>query len=649
MMTNRNTPQRPESGSIELTVKAIVLGVVLSVIMTAANAYLGLRAGMTVSAAIPAAVVSLGVLSLFRRSSMAEHNLVQTTASAGEAVAAGIIFTVPALVLMGYWNRFDAMEIAKIAAIGSVFGVLFTVTLRRAFILEAKLKFPEGIAVAEVIRVGHEARQKGGIKGSEGVRLIGSGGLFSALMNLCGAGFRMWPDPVSGAVCVKGAIVGAGVNLSPLLVGVGYIVGRNGSILIFLGGAISWFVAIPLYSFLSGDYVSGGTIDDAAAIWNAKIRFLGVGAMIVGGIFSIISLLRPIINGIRASVQSLKKVRAGVLVDRTELDIPVVWVGAGLALCFIPLLLLYLDVLRNFQVALVMSVVLFIFGFFFTAVAGYMAGIVGSSNCPVSGVTISTVLLSSLLLLALIGTGSAAGAASAIIVGAVICTGGAIAGEILQDLKAGQLLGATPWKLQVMELVGAIVGAFVIGYTLTVLHAAYTIGSTALPAPQATLMRAVAEGVFRGNLPWGFVVAGGIIGIALIIIDKIQEARKSSFRVPVLAVAVGIYLPFWLSLPILVGGMIAHFAKKSGAGADDEQRGLIFASGYVTGESIMGILVAVPIFISGKSAWWPTLAVSPWLGIALFAGGIIWLYRVARKKNIQSKGAVEHVNSDSRA
>jgi putative OPT family oligopeptide transporter len=637
IMTNRNTPPRPDTGSMELTVKAVVLGIVLSVIMTAANAYLGLRAGMTVSAAIPAAVVSLGVLSLFRRSSMSEHNLVQTTASAGQAVAAGIIFTAPALVLMGYWKNFDAMEIARIAVIGSIFGVLFTVTLRRAFILEAKLKFPEGIAVAEVIRVGHEARKKGGIKGNEGVRLIASGGLFSALMNICSAGFQMWPDPVRGAVCVKGALVGAGANLSPLLVGVGYIVGRNGSVLIFIGGAISWFVAIPLYSFLSGDYVSGGSIADATAIWNTKIRFLGVGAMIVGGLFSIINLCRPIIKGIRASVQSLKKVRAGVLVDRTELDIPVVWVGAGLALCFIPLLLLYLDVLHSLQVALVMSVVLFIFGFFFTAVAGYMAGIVGSSNSPISGVTISTVLLSSLLLLALIGSGSAAGAASAIIVGAVICTAGAIAGEVLQDLKAGQLLGATPWKLQVMELVGAVVGALVIGYTLTILHAAYTIGSTALPAPQATLMQAVAEGVFRGNLPWNFVVAGGIIGVVILIIDKIQEVRRSSFRVPVLAVAVGIYLPFWLSLPILVGGLIAHAAKRSGADAEDEHRGLIFASGYVTGESIMGILVAVPIFISGKSAWWPSLAVSPWLGIALFIAGTVWLYRVAKKRGPKTK------------
>jgi len=636
-LAHHNTPPQPGSGSIELTVKAVVLGIVLSVIMTAANAYLGLRAGMTVSAAIPAAVVSLGVLSLFRRSSTSEHNLVQTTASAGQAVAAGIIFTAPALVLMGYWKDFNAMEIAKIATIGSIFGVLFTVTLRRAFILEAKLKFPEGIAVAEVIRVGHEARQKGGIKGNEGVRLIGSGGLFSALMNICSAGFQMWPDPVRGAVCVKGALFGAGANLSPLLVGVGYIVGRNGSILIFLGGAISWFVAIPLYSFFTGDYVSGGGIADATAIWNTKIRFLGVGAMIVGGLFSIINLFKPIINGIRASVQSLKKVRAGALVDRTELDIPVVWVGAGLALCFIPLLLLYLDVLKSLQVALVMSVVLFIFGFFFTAVAGYMAGIVGSSNSPISGVTISTVLLSSLLLLALIGSGSAAGAASAIIVGAVICTAGAIAGEVLQDLKAGQILGATPWKLQVMELVGAVVGALVIGYTLTILHAAYTIGSTALPAPQATLMRAVAEGVFRGNLPWNFVIAGAGIGIIILIIDKIQEVRRSSFRVPVLAVAVGIYLPFWLSLPILIGGMIAHFAKKSGATGEDEHRGLIFASGYVTGESIMGILVAVPIFISGRSTWWPSLAVSPWLGIVLFTGGIVWLYRVAKKRVPRTK------------
>jgi putative OPT family oligopeptide transporter len=443
----------------------------------------------------------------------------------------------------------------------------------------------------------------------------------------------MWPDPVRGAFAVKGAIFGGGTNLSPLLVGVGYIVGRNGSILIFLGGAISWFIAIPVYSWLCGNYVDGGTIADAATIWNTKIRYLGVGAMIAGGLFSIVKLFGPIVNGIKTSVRSLKKVRSGEVVDRTELDIPIVWVATGLVLCFVPLFLLYLDVLKSVHVAVIMSVVLFIFGFFFTAVAGYMAGMVGSSNNPVSGVTISTVLLSSLLLLLLIGSGSIAGAASAIIVGAVICTAGAIAGEILQDLKAGQILGATPWKLQLMELVGAIVGALVIGFTLKVLHAAYTIGSPTLPAPQATLMRAVAEGVFKGDLPWGFVYAGGAIGVIILIIDKIQEARKSTFRVPVLAVAVGIYLPFWLSVPIFIGGMISHFAKKSGATGEDESRGLIFASGYITGESLMGIAIALPIFITGKSDWWPVVKISPWLGVAMFAAGTVWLYMVAKKKN----------------
>jgi putative OPT family oligopeptide transporter len=388
-----------------------------------------------------------------------------------------------------------------------------------------------------------------------------------------------------------------------------------------------------VYSYLSGDCASGASISDAAAIWNAKIRYLGVGAMIIGGLFSIIKLFKPIINGVKASIASLKKVRSGEAVDRTELDIPVVWVGVGLALCFIPLFLLYLDVLKSVQVAVIMSVVLFIFGFFFTAVAGYMAGMVGSSNNPISGVTISTVLLSALLLLLLVGSGSAAGAASAIMVGAVICTGGAIAGEILQDLKAGQLLGATPWKLQLMELVGAVVGALVIGFTLQILHTAYTIGSSTLPAPQATLMRAVAEGVFRGDLPWNFVIAGGAIGLIILIIDKIQEVRASSFRVPVLAVAVGIYLPFWLSIPILIGGLIAHFAGKSGATEEDGNRGLVFASGYITGESIMGIIIAIPIFLSGGGTWWPRITVSPWLGIALFAASIMWLYRVARKRS----------------
>jgi len=274
--------------------------------------------------------------------------------------------------------------------------------------------------------------------------------------------------------------------------------------------------------------------------------------------------------------------------------------------------------------------VMLVFGFLFSAVAGYMAGLVGSSNNPVSGVTIATILFTSLLLLTIKGTGSMAGAAAAIIIGAVVCCAAAISGDNLQDLKAGRIVGATPWKQQVMQLVGVASAAVALGLTLDILHTAYVIGSPELSAPQATLMKAVAEGVFQGNLPWDFVIAGVILGATIIVIDQIQQARGSDFRVPVLAVAVGIYLPIALSASIFIGGMLAHLANR-GRKENGTRDGLLFASGLITGEALLGILVAVPIFITADKEWWPTVEGHLWLGVLLFAGASGWLYSVARR------------------
>jgi len=298
----------------------------------------------------------------------------------------------------------------------------------------------------------------------------------------------------------------------------------------------------------------------------------------------------------------------------------------------VPVFLLYVGIVESISIAALLTIIMMVFGFLFSAVAAYMAGVVGSSNNPISGVTIATILFTSILLLALLGTGSGVGAASAIMVGAVVCCAAAIGGDNLQDLKAGQLVGATPWKQQIMQIVGTVSSAIVLGLVLDILHTAYTIGSPTLSAPQATLMKSVADGVFNGNLPWTFVYAGGLIAIALIIIDLRQEKIGSDFRVPVLAVAVGIYLPITLTVPIFIGGMVNHLGRKAGGSEESDKKGLLMSSGFITGEALMGILVAVPIFLSGNKNWWPQLGEFNLLGILLFIGIIAWLYKSVSKK-----------------
>ena len=614
----------------EITLKAVILGILLSMILAGANAYLGLFAGMTVSASIPAAVISMGVLSFFRKSNILENNIVQTAASAGESLAAGVIFTIPALVLLGYWTSFDYFEVAKIAAIGGVIGVLFTVPLRRALILVAKLKFPEGIATAEILKAGDEARSSTETDSSDGLKTIGIASIVGGLMKLAQQGFAVWHATIEGATTVGRSIFGIGSDLSPALISVGYIVGRNIGILVVTGGLISWAIAIPIYTAING--FEGDPLKAAWTIWNSKIRYLGVGAMVVGGVWSLVKLLNPLITGVKASIDSIRQRSKGKELQRMERDIPINYVGMALLAMLIPVFLLYLGIIQSAGIAAILTIVMMIFGFLFSAVASYMAGVVGSSNNPISGVTIATILFSSMLLLALLGTGSGVGAAGAIMVGAVVCCAAAIGGDNMQDLKTGQLVGATPWKQQVMQIVGTVSAAIVLGLVLDILHTAYTIGSPTLSAPQATLMKSVADGVFSGNLPWDFVAIGALIGIVIILIDIRQEMMGADFRVPVLAVAVGIYLPIELSVPIFIGGMINHIGQGSETERSGQKKGLLMASGLITGEALMGILVAVPIFITGNKDWWPTVDGLTWLGPIAFLAVIYWLYYTITEK-----------------
>ena len=610
----------------EITLKAFFLSIFLSIILSSAMVYLGLYAGMTISASIPAAIMSMGILRLFKNSNILENNIVQTAASAGESLAAGVIFTLPALLLIGYWDTISYWEVTKIAMVGGILGALFTVPLRRALILKARLRFPEGVATAAVLKTGHETDAK---KSQQSLKIIGISALVGGFVKLGELAFSVWSSALGGAVAIKGAIFGMGASLSPSLFSVGYIVGRNIGILAFTGGLISWAVAIPIYSYLYG-FEGENYFESANIIWNAKIRYLGVGAMVVGGIWSVIQLAKPLIESIQLSLKTLQENSDNISLE--ERDLPINYVFIAILAMLVPISLTYFGIIGSWSSAVILSFVMLIFGFLFSAVAAYMAGVVGSSNNPISGVTIATILFSSLLIISFFDIDSSKGAAAAILIGAVVCCAAAIGGDNLQDLKTGNIVGATPWKQQLMQLVGVVSAALTLGIVLTLLHEAYGIGSSDLPAPQAVLMTNVANGVFQGNLEWGMIYAGAILGIVIIMIDQYQAFRKSDFRVPILAVAIGIYLPIELTLPIFIGGMLNHFASKT-ASEEGKNNGLLIASGLITGEALMAIFIAVPLFFDKN--YWPNLSLpSPMndlVGIAIITIILHRLFLVAKK------------------
>ena len=610
----------------EITVKAFFLSIFLSIILSSAMTYLGLYAGMTISASIPAAIMSMGILRLFKNSNILENNIVQTAASAGESLAAGVIFTLPALLLVGYWDTISYREVTKIAMVGGILGALFTVPLRRALILKAQLRFPEGVATAAVLKTGHETDSK---KSQQSLKIIGMSALVGGFVKLGELAFSIWSSALGGAIAIKGAIFGMGASLSPSLFSVGYIVGRNIGILAFSGGLISWAIAIPIYSYLYG-FEGDNYFESANIIWNAKIRYLGVGAMVVGGIWSVIQLAKPLIESIQLSLKTLKESSDNISLE--ERDLPINYVFIAIIAMLVPISLTYFGIIGSWTSAIVLSFVMLIFGFLFSAVAAYMAGVVGSSNNPISGVTIATILFSSLLIISFFDIDSSKGAAAAILIGAVVCCAAAIGGDNLQDLKTGNIVGATPWKQQLMQLVGVVSAALTLGIVLTLLHEAYGIGSSDLPAPQAVLMTNVANGVFAGNLEWGMIYAGAILGVVIILIDQYQAYRKADFRVPILAVAIGIYLPIELTLPIFIGGMLNHIASRT-ASEEGKNNGLLIASGLITGEALMAIFIAVPLFFDKN--YWPNLSLqSPFndlVGIAIIAIILHRLFLVAKK------------------
>lgn len=629
----------------EITIKAAVLGIILAVVMAGANAYLGLFAGLTVSASIPASVISMGVLKLFKRSNILENNIVQTAASAGYCVASGTIFTLPALVIMDYWGGFSYLWVTIISGFGGILGVLFTVPLRRAMIVEGKLKFPEGIATAEVLKTGDRK--------SSDVGYIAKAAIVSALFKLGGEGLRLWQGVIEAAKGVGGTILYFGSNLSPALLSVGYIIGLNAAILIFLGGFANWLVAIPICAaFQSPPVVDGHAISAlewARRIWSTQTRYIGVGGMLIGGLWTIFKLRKSIFSGVTSGLSAYRSMKgASVAVPRHEKDMPMKWILVLIIASVVPLFLVYQVFVVKVYVALAMALIMLITGFVFSAVAAYMAGIVGSSNNPISGVTVATVLVSAVLLLLLMGSSAKDGPPAAVIIGGVICCAAAIAGDNMQDLKAGYIVGATPWKQQTIMIIGSAAAALVMAPILTLLLQAYGFAGHSsakaqpLIAAQANLMASVAKGVFQGGLPWNFVIIGIIVGAMTIAFDSFLEARGSNFRMPILAVAIGMYLPFELSVPIFAGGIIQHLIRtyhlKHGASEqaieEHSRRGLLLASGLITGEALIGILLAVPIVIFAKSDILAVLKepIGAWPGIILLIAVAYWLYRTGLGK-----------------
>jgi putative OPT family oligopeptide transporter len=629
----------------QLTPRAIILSIILAMILAAANTYLGLFAGLTIATAIPAAVVSMAVLRVLGGGHILENNIVQTGASAGSSIAAGVIFTIPALVILNYWDDFKYWWVLAIAGLGGVLGVFFSVPLRRSLIVDQQLAFPEGKAAAEVLKAGENPAQ--------GIRVLaGAAGLGGLVKLLAASGLRFLPDTAAHASFAGKAIAYMGTNLSPALLGVGYIVGLNIGIVVVAGGILSWNIAIPIFStyFLDTDPVLATRVaglsaeDTAGAIWSAKIRYLGVGAMLIGGIWTLISLRHSLMSGIRSG---LAATRAGAsqVVAHTEQDMPMRAVLIGLVVFTLPLGALYHAIVRDFTVSVPMTIIMIVAGFLFSSVSAYMAGLVGSSNNPVSGITIGTILFASLVLTFLMGREAELGPVAAIMIGAVVCCAAAIAGDNLQDLKCGYMVGATPWRQQTMLAIGAISCALVMAPVLNLLAKAYGIGvpteahPNPLLAPQATLMASVARGLFGGELPWDLIWIGAAIGAVIIAIDEVQKKRQANFRVPVLAAAVGIYLPLDLTVPIFLGGLLAHIVERTvraRTGSQDVERihrkGVLFSAGLITGEALLGIIIAIPIVASGRAdalALPGNLQFGEFVGLIVLALVAYVLYRIA--------------------
>jgi putative OPT family oligopeptide transporter len=623
----------------ELTLRAVIIGAILAIILGSANAYFGLYAGMTVSAAIPGAVMAFALLRPLK-GTILEVNIGMMGAAAGTALAAGVIFTIPAMVLLGTWTEIQYFETTVVAVLGGILGVLWMVPLRRALIIKTDLPFPEGVAVAAVLTTtvgdGTIKKQK---KGVSGIWLL-LGGILGAALKFGQVGVHAFQGKIQGIISIGRFNIGGGeheglfyggVATSPALLGVGWIIGPRIASYVLVGGLIGWVILAPLIALAIGIPIplSPGDINNAMAmgsgnlqtgnliwgfyqIWGNYIRYIGVGAMVVGGLWTIFTLRHNLSDGIKEAIEGIKGGHEHTK-KRTDQDLNFKYVFVLIILLVIPIFLLYNWISSNYLVSGIMAIFAIVFAFIASAIAGYMAGLLGSSNNPTSGVTVSVLLITSLILFSFGLSGNVGAFGVALLIAAVIACCAAISGDVLQSMTAGQMIGATPYKQQIAEIIGILSAAPVLALVVSALDKAYQIGSPNLPAPQAFLMSGVVRGVLGGEMVWPFVIAGMVLAFVLILIGM-----------PILPVAIGIYLPFTLATPIFCGGVLRHITNKiveKRFNDDNDQAsewelaikqtevkpkeriirtGLLFTAGLIAGEALTGVIVAF-IIISGLS------------------------------------------------
>ena len=616
----------------ELTLRGMVLGALITVVFTSSNVYLGLKVGLTFSSSIPAAVISMAVLSFFARSNILENNMVQTQASAAGTLSA-VIFVLPAILMIGYWNGFHFWQTMLICMAGGALGVIFSIPLRRTMVVNSDLPYPEGVAAAEILIAGHQ--EEGAKEGEGGAKDILFGGIVAAVVSFCTAGLHLLTDKASVWMSSGKAIFQLPFGFSLALVSAGYLMGLTAGLAMLVGVVLAWGCFVPyLTSQLPAAVAdAGGSIADIATqVWSGRVRFIGAGTLAIAAVWTLITLLRPMIEGVKLSFKAISDSAHGVTIDRTDQDMSMKSLLALSAALLLVLAVTFYSFVREAPIPDLMAwglvlfavVMVFLIGFFIAAACGYMAGLIGSSNSPISGIGVIAIIAISLLLVLADGAlgifaspeGKQFGMALAIFITTAVVSVATISNDNLQDLKTGYLVGATPKNQQIALLVGCVVGASIIAPTLSLLYQAYGFAGAPLPrpgmdagsmlsAPQATLMMTVTQGIFAHNLDWNMLLAGIVVGVCVIIADQALGLFKAPFRISALAVGLGIYLPPSVTAAIIVGSLLnlavnRRLKAKNAAqtGSEHNKKGVLIASGFIVGESLMGVVIAIAVLVS---------------------------------------------------
>ena len=659
----------------ELTLRGMILGVLITIIFTASNVYLGLKVGLTFSSSIPAAIISMAILRFFKDSNILENNMVQTQASSAGTLSA-VIFVLPGLLMLGYWQGFPFWQTLILCAAGGCLGVLFTIPLRRAMVVNSDLTYPEGRAAAEILKVGSR-EDTAGVKSSSGMRDIVTGGFVAGIVSLCTNGFRILSDGMAVWVNVGKGATQLPLGFSTALLGAGYLIGIASGIAILVGMIIAWGGFVPYYTNILPMDPGMSASKFAMAVWKDKVRFIGAGTIGIAAIWTLLTLMKPILEGLKMSIKSMTMSAEERASHRMDTDMTVKSVLATTVAVIIGLVLCFFDFVYAVDISpalmwtlvIVGVIVSLLIGFIVASACGYMAGLIGTSASPISGIGILAIIISSLVVYGIASAndlfatqaGVQFATAMALFMTSVVVAIAAISNDNLQDLKTGQLVGATPWKQQVALLIGCVVGSVAIAPVLNLLYQAYGFTgampregmdpSVALSAPQATLMTTIAQGIFSSSMDWTYIFIGIGVGVVAIIVNLILKGTTASLSLPPLAIGMGIYLPPALETPLVVGAVIGYLvnrylrkraAKRAGDLADQDveicnRRGVLFSSGLIVGESIIGVIIAAIIVISvtsgGSEA--PLQLVgkgfedtAEWLGLIVFVAVAIGLVRL---------------------